>query len=70
VTLARLHRAGELTEVWVPDDAHEAMRTWCEPVRRRQRRCPRRASILVDFSCDTGRSIPAFGPGRKPIDAG
>jgi transposase len=26
VMLARLHRAGELTAVWVPDDAHEAMR--------------------------------------------
>jgi transposase len=26
VTLARLHRAGELTEVWVPDAAREAMR--------------------------------------------
>jgi hypothetical protein len=24
--LARLHRAAELTEVWVPDAAHEAMR--------------------------------------------
>lgn len=24
--LARLHRAGELTAVWVPDEAHEAMR--------------------------------------------
>jgi transposase len=24
--LARLHRAGELTAVWVPDDAHEALR--------------------------------------------
>jgi transposase len=24
--LARLHRAGELTSVWVPDPAHEAMR--------------------------------------------
>lgn len=24
--LARMHRAGELTEVWVPDTAHEAMR--------------------------------------------
>ena len=24
--LARLHRAGELTSVWVPDAAHEAMR--------------------------------------------
>lgn len=26
VTLARLHRAGELTEVWVPDIVHEAVR--------------------------------------------
>lgn len=26
VTLARLHRAGELTAIWVPDVAHEAMR--------------------------------------------
>ena len=26
VMLAKLHRAGELTNVWVPDDAHEAMR--------------------------------------------
>lgn len=26
VSLARLHRAGELTAVWVPDEAHEAIR--------------------------------------------
>lgn len=26
VALARLHRAGELTAVWIPDPAHEAMR--------------------------------------------
>jgi transposase len=26
LTLARLHRAGELTAIWVPDAAHEAMR--------------------------------------------
>lgn len=26
LTLARLHRAGELTAVWVPDEAHEALR--------------------------------------------
>ncbi len=26
VLLARLHRAGELTSVWVPDEGHEAMR--------------------------------------------
>ena len=32
VNLARLHRAGELTPVWVPDADHEAMR---DPVRAR-----------------------------------
>ena len=26
IKLSRLHRAGELTQVWVPDPAHEAMR--------------------------------------------
>jgi transposase len=26
LTLARLHRAGEMVGVWVPDPAHEAMR--------------------------------------------
>src|ERR1700746_574675 len=29
VSLARLHRAGELTAVWVPDRGHEAMRDLC-----------------------------------------
>ena len=31
-TLARLHRAGELTPVWVPDPEHKAIR---DPVRAR-----------------------------------
>ena len=26
VMLAKLHRAGELTAIWIPDAAHEAMR--------------------------------------------
>jgi len=26
INLAKLHRAGELTSVWVPDQAHEAIR--------------------------------------------
>jgi transposase len=26
IHLARLHRAGELTAVWVPDQTHEAIR--------------------------------------------
>ena len=32
LTLARLHRAGELTAIWIPDAAHEAM---CDLVRAR-----------------------------------
>jgi transposase len=31
LTLARLHRAGELTAVWVPDPTHEAMRDLVRP---------------------------------------
>ena len=33
LTLARLHRAGELTRVWIPDPGHEAVR---ELVRARE----------------------------------
>ena len=32
INLAKLHRAGELSSVWVPDPAHEAIR---DPVRAR-----------------------------------
>jgi transposase len=32
VMLAKLHRAGELTAIWIPNAAHEAMR---DPVRAR-----------------------------------
>ena len=28
--LARCYRAGDLTPVWVPDAAHEALQIWCE----------------------------------------
>jgi len=31
LSLAKLHRAGELTPVWVPDGAHEAMRDLVRP---------------------------------------
>ena len=39
VSLARVLRAGELTAVWVPDEAHEAMRDWCGRARRPSRIC-------------------------------
>jgi transposase len=43
--LAKGHRAGELTPIWIPDAAHEAMPTWCAPGRRQAACCPKRASI-------------------------
>jgi transposase len=52
--LARLHRAGELTPVWIPDQAHEAVR---DLVRARQAATARRdrleahiAAALPDWS--------------------
>src|ERR671939_169451 len=44
--LARLHRAGELTSVWVPDPAHETI-------------CGKRASSSRAFCCATGGTISA-----------
>jgi transposase len=35
--LARSYRAGDLTAVWVPDAAHEALQIWCEPGKPRRR---------------------------------
>ncbi len=46
--LARLHRAGELTPIWIPDAAHEAMRD-----RPRRARCRRRGNICRAFCCAT-----------------
>src|ERR1051326_2359443 len=51
LTLVRLHRAGELTAVWVPDDVHEAVRdlvrsrlATAEDVRRKRQQ-------LLSFCC-------------------
>ena len=48
INLAKLHRAGELTAVWVPDQAHEAIRISSERVRRRAP-CAKRVSNLSGF---------------------
>ena len=55
MTLARLHRAGELTAVWVPDAVHEAVRdlvrgrmTAAEDVRRKRQQ-------LLSFALRHGR---------------
>src|SRR6202046_760538 len=54
INLAKLHRAGELTAVWVPDQAHEAIR---DLVRARQAAvhtpCARRVSNCPASCCAT-----------------
>src|ERR671911_1985975 len=70
VTLARLHRAGELTRIWVPDPGHEAVRELCGLVRQRWRTCARSASICNPFCCATVASSRAVSPGRGPMRDG
>jgi len=67
ITLARLHRAGELTAVWVPDAVHEAVR---DLVRARQAaaddlRCKRQQ--LLSFLLRRGR---IYSGGRWRIGTG
>jgi transposase len=62
VTLARLHRAGELTRIWVPDPEHEAVR---ELVRAREAAMAdlrQKRQHLQAFLLRHGRLFP----GRKP----
>ena len=63
--LARLHRAGELTKIWVPDDAHEAIRdlvrariTAMETVRKVRQQ-------LQGFLLRQGRLYPGKTPWTK-----
>src|SRR5690349_3535972 len=70
LTLARLHRAGELTQIWVPDPGHEANASWCGPVRPQWRTCVRSASICNPSCCATGGSTPAPGPGPRSMPGG
>lgn len=69
--LAKLHRAGELTAVWVPDESHEAMR---DPGSGRARRqsgsLGRRGSTSKASCCATAGSIPGRRAGPLPIAAG
>jgi transposase len=62
LTLARLHRAGELTAIWVPDPAHEAVR---ELVRAREvamEDVREKRQHLQSFLLRHGRLFP----GRRP----
>ena len=69
-TLAKLHRAGELTPVWVPDAAHEAMRDLVRARATARRVLARHASTCRAFSCAMAGSIAACVAGPEPIGAG
>ena len=51
ISLAKLHRAGELTAVWVPDPAHEAIRDLVRARLAAVRGCVRPVSNSLAFSC-------------------
>ncbi len=53
--LARLHRAGELTEVWVPDEGHEAMRDLVRAHAAAARALRRSRQQLLSFLLRHGR---------------
>ena len=70
VTLARLHRAGELTGVWAPDPAHEAVR---DLVRAREAAADdlrRKRQQLLLSCCGTAGFTAAAAIGRWRIGAG
>jgi transposase len=58
-SLARLHRAGELTPVWVPDPGHEAMRdlvrSRLDAVRALRRARQQLSGFLLRQGCHYGR---------------
>ena len=58
-SLAKLHRAGELTAVWVPDPGHEAMRDLVrarlDAVRALRRARQQLSGILLRQGCHYGR---------------
>lgn len=62
VSLARLHRAGELTAVWVPDAAHEAMRDLVRAREAASEALKRARQQIQSFLLRHGRVYT----GRKP----
>ena len=69
--LAKLHRAGELTPVWVPDAAARGdARSGAGAAPRRGACSVRLASTCRAFFCATAGSIAACAAGPGRIDAG
>ena len=68
-SLARLHRAGELTAVWVPDAGTRRCAIWCEHGWMRCTRCAGPASSSRGFCC-VRDAIMGGRPGPSCIVAG
>ena len=68
--LARLHRAGELTPIWIPDAAHEAMRDLVRARATAVRALSKARQHLQAFCCATTGFATGLAPGRWHIDAG
>jgi transposase len=56
VSLARLHRAGELTAVWVPDTLHEAVRDLSRARETAMEDLRRKRQPVTSFLLRQGRS--------------
>ena len=61
VTLARLHRAGELTGVWVPDPVHEAIRDLVRAREAAMDDLRRKRQQLLSFLLRQGRIFSGGG---------
>ena len=55
--LARLHRAGELTAVWVPDATHEAVRDLVRTRAQAVEDCRRKRQQIAGFLLRNGRAF-------------
>jgi transposase len=68
--LAKLHRADELTAVWTPDEAHEAMRDLIRARDTAVRVLGKVRQHLHGFLLSMATSTPARRDGRCPTAAG
>ncbi len=68
--LAKLHRAGELTAIWIPDAAHEAMRDLVRARATAVRMLVKRDNICKASCCAMSGFTAGLAPGPWPIDAG
>ena len=68
--LAKLHRAGELTSIWIPDAAHEAMRDLVRARATAGRVLSKARQHLQSFLLRHDQIYRGLGPGHWPIGAG